>query len=153
MLIQEVVSSTIIHNLFTNIRHFLEYYSYMFVYEMACVETFGKVFPSASSLNKHIETHYGKKQYVCGTCDKYYNRTSELKCHLLILTGEKPYKCDTCGKAFSHVSNLSNHLRIHTYTGVKSYKCDTCGKAFFLACSLKTHLKIHTGEKAYECGT
>ena len=85
-----------------------------------------KEFSDAISLVKHMKTHAGEKpyectersthekQYVCGTCEKRFQKFSHLTAHMRTHTGEKPYECTLCGKGFSVSSNLYRHMRTHT---------------------------------------
>lgn len=59
---------------------------------------------------------YGKKRkYGCKKCGKRFGRPSSLKTHLNTHTGKKPYICpfENCSKVFNARSNMTRHYKTH----------------------------------------
>lgn len=75
-------------------------------------------YPSASSLNYHIKTHLGVRNYVCSCGKKYaspllhirrFLTASNLNKHLKIRSHVKKYSCPLCSKEFVYPTDLNKH--------------------------------------------
>ncbi|GAB5371313.1 hypothetical protein AAMO2058_001569200 [Amorphochlora amoebiformis] len=77
-------------------------------------------FPRQDVLQDHyVKMHTVPKPYVCGHCDKRFEKKENLEQHVRIHTGERPYKCNVCDRSFRQSSNLAQHKRIHNRKGLK----------------------------------
>ncbi|XP_064215952.1 zinc finger protein OZF isoform X36 [Tribolium castaneum] len=108
-----------------------------------------KVLGSASTFQKHMDGHTGKRMSICDICGKALKSLCGLREHRKRHTGEKNHMCEVCAKAFTTKQRLKEHIRVHTKE--KPFKCLECGKAFTQKNSLNIHMRTHTGERPYEC--
>ena len=55
------------------------------------------------ALNKHIQTHSGKRDYICNVCGRAFFNNNHLHKHLgTVHSTDKPFACELCPKKFSH---------------------------------------------------
>ncbi|XP_026018976.1 zinc finger protein 37-like isoform X1 [Astatotilapia calliptera] len=100
-----------------------------------------------ASLMRHIWSHVGEPQSVCGVCGKTLDSVEKLKDHLQ--NYQKTYKCSICGKSFYSRKSLRSHVSFHTAN--KLFKCNVCSKTFPRMSALRIHRSIHVQEKLYQC--
>ncbi|XP_069799449.1 zinc finger protein 541 isoform X2 [Dendropsophus ebraccatus] len=75
----------------------------------------GKVFSSASSLNKHIVTHSMERSHICKVCKKAFKRQDHLVGHMLTHLKIKPFACTEsgCSKSYCNFRSLRRHCEVH----------------------------------------
>lgn len=75
-----------------------------------------KLMKSTKQLIAHMETHDEGSQnpFPCSLCDKSYKNFFSLNFHLKSHGGVKDYKCNLCDKAFTNASHLRRHMNSHT---------------------------------------
>uniref|UniRef100_A0A1I8M2W6 Uncharacterized protein n=1 Tax=Musca domestica TaxID=7370 RepID=A0A1I8M2W6_MUSDO len=99
-------------------------------------------FSTKTNLNRHMQSHEGKKPHVCPHCSKSFTQKSTLKQHIFTHTGEKPYICEYCDRGFTQCKSLIFHTRRHT--GYKPFQCEFCLMTFRQKDALRLHiLKYH----------
>lgn len=115
----------------------------------------GKVFPSLTRMQYHVNRHSWKRDKVCKFCPKAFFREAVLKIHMRSHTNERPYICEVCAKSFRTMSMLKQHFRRkHAPDSYAKklernrnpfdygpFKCDICGCAYKCHQSLRNHLK------------
>uniref|UniRef100_A0ABD2X6S1 C2H2-type domain-containing protein n=1 Tax=Trichogramma kaykai TaxID=54128 RepID=A0ABD2X6S1_9HYME len=86
---------------------------------------------SKKGLFLHITTvHEGRKDFVCGNCEKKFGRKHHLFMHQKIIHDRcKDFACDKCEKKFGHKWILLFHQRT-VHEGQKDYECEDCKKKF-----------------------
>lgn len=144
-----------------------------------CCEHCGMVYPHATHLKKHLETH-GDIQFTCALCFKGFSREANYRRHMqrhssekkfdcqlcdskfkekrelvkhrqLVHSNHRPFQCSSCSRSFAFRYMLKRHEQAHT--GIRTHKCtyDGCGLSLSSANALKHHMFTHTGAKPYEC--
>jgi uncharacterized Zn-finger protein len=110
-----------------------------------------KGFPQRSKIERHMQTHIGRKPFQCEECGNRFSARQALEQHRLIHTNEKPLKCDWpgCGQTFRQQSALTMHKRTHTKE--KPLSCPYCGKGFSESSNLSKHKRIHEGKGKFMC--
>ncbi|XP_047541945.1 zinc finger protein 816-like [Vanessa atalanta] len=110
-----------------------------------------KLFKTMENLKGHIELEHDtdKKQYVCESCGRVFNRKDYLNKHKLTHTGEKLHVCPHCGFRARQRSSLTVHIRKHT--GERPYRCNVCPQRCVSSSNLRAHQKRHLGLKVHEC--
>ncbi|XP_073404788.1 uncharacterized protein [Dendrobates tinctorius] len=75
----------------------------------------GKVFSSASSLNKHSVTHSQERSHICKICMKAFKRQDHLMGHMLTHLKVKPFLCTErgCNKSYCDFRSLRRHYELH----------------------------------------
>lgn len=126
-------------------NHLLNEHNCTMSEERLCCELCNRTFAKLKYLKKHIrEVHEKSNPFVCGICDKVFNRKANLDEHQLIHDGKYLAKCDTCGKSYRTPSALKLHKRTHT--GEKPYVCDICSeKSYAYNTDLKRHKRAAHG--------
>lgn len=132
-----------------------------------------------SSLDAHLLTHTGTKQYGCPICSKQFTTKWNLKLHKWTHAAatSKPFKCDTCNAAFirksDYISHMNSHKSIRPYTcnycgckfirkynclrhvreheEGKAFICNVCNKSFHRSYYLKEHMRVHSGVRPFSC--
>ncbi|KAJ6589215.1 hypothetical protein B0H19DRAFT_924230, partial [Mycena capillaripes] len=71
---------------------------------------------TVGAANGRIDKDTGKKNHICSTCGKRFNRPSSLRIHSNTHTGAQPFRCSfpSCGRTFNVNSNMRRHFRSHT---------------------------------------
>ncbi|EFX71207.1 hypothetical protein DAPPUDRAFT_60462, partial [Daphnia pulex] len=92
----------------------------------------GKVFQS--SLERHLNVHYGIKPYKCDRCDKTFSQEHSFRSHVRLHNSDKPFSCTICPKKFTSNGTLKRHITSHS--NGRTFPCNNCGKVgFFLSIS------------------
>ena len=110
-----------------------------------------KLFVAASSLERHILTHSGKRPFECKQCQWSFTQPAHLKRHTATIhTGDlELYNCLYCNKSFKSNYHLKRHMLVHSRE--KPYKCTSCSHSSTTAQSLDFHVMTHTGERPFKC--
>ncbi|KAK8810696.1 hypothetical protein WA158_007271 [Blastocystis sp. Blastoise] len=66
-------------------------------------------YPSAASLNYHLKTHLGVRNYVC-SCGKRFLTANNLNKHAKTHLKAKYNICNICSKEFDQINELTNHM-------------------------------------------
>ncbi|XP_046437526.1 zinc finger protein 271-like isoform X2 [Daphnia pulex] len=86
----------------------------------------GKVFQS--SLERHLNVHYGIKPYKCDRCDKTFSQEHSYRSHVRLHNSDKPFSCTICPKKFTSNGTLKRHITSHS--NGRTFPCNNCGKVF-----------------------
>uniref|UniRef100_A0A2K6QT28 Ras-responsive element-binding protein 1 n=1 Tax=Rhinopithecus roxellana TaxID=61622 RepID=A0A2K6QT28_RHIRO len=99
-----------------------------------------RVFPWASSLQRHMLTHTGQKPFPCQKCDAFFSTKSNCERHQL-----RKHGVTTCSLRRNGLIPQSKESDVgsHDSTGERPYKCQTCERTFTLKHSLVRHQRIH----------
>lgn len=106
-----------------------------------------KVFRSIQLLNKHLEKHLEKKEFVCDfeSCGRKFDSKGKLSRHRTIHTKEKSAQCIKCHRVLTRRDHLKCHdLTFHAED--KPLRClhDSCDKKFAGLSLLMAHMrKVH----------
>ncbi|KAJ0182052.1 hypothetical protein K1T71_002774 [Dendrolimus kikuchii] len=112
-------------------------------------ETCGKIFKGLKTLNNHILTHCGFKEFSCKLCLKNFARKENLNIHMRSHLGIRPFICDICGKSSTKRQDLIRHFKIHSED--RDYVCMRCNCTFKRSSDVVRHMRTHTGERPYSC--
>ncbi|KAM5300132.1 ras-responsive element-binding protein 1 isoform 4-T4 [Ctenodactylus gundi] len=98
-----------------------------------------RVFPWASSLQRHMLTHTGQKPFPCQKCDAFFSTKSNCERHQL-----RKHGVTTCSlRRNGLIPPKEGDVGSHDSTGERPYKCQTCERTFTLKHSLVRHQRIH----------
>lgn len=119
-------------------------------------EQCGKLYPSSSSLNRHLRVHLGIRPFVCEKCHKRFASRTDVKVHAVVHSPNRvrPHRCQLCDLTFPSASGLEAHQRVHT--GELPFECEQCGRRFRYFGNFATHKGDAHGPKQCrtcdECG-
>lgn len=104
-----------------------------------------------SSLDAHLLTHTGTKQYSCPICSKQFTTKWNLKLHKWTHAAatSKPFKCELCNGAFIRKSDYTSHMNSHK--SIRPYTCNYCGCKFIRKYNCLRHVREHEEGKAFIC--
>nr|CAB3267982.1 ZF(C2H2)-13 zinc finger protein [Phallusia mammillata] len=113
----------------------------------------GEKFSQSSSMKSHKRsTHKQEKKFICGFCQKVFNRKFNYEQHLNKHTGAKPYRCKFCDKQFAQTGTCKLHEKSHHDL---VYKCIKCKDQFNTKANLVEHFKLqHPGlsmQQRHQC--
>lgn len=97
-----------------------------------------KSFRGKDTLQRHIRTHTGEKDYICEICSKGFYTKSEINRHIRYHRKHYRYICDICTKGFVDKTRFRHHMMAHK--NVRPHKCPICNKEFILRGKMKIHL-------------
>ncbi|KAF6345566.1 ras responsive element binding protein 1 [Rhinolophus ferrumequinum] len=99
-----------------------------------------RVFPWASSLQRHMLTHTGQKPFPCQKCDAFFSTKSNCERHQL-----RKHGVTNCSLRRNGLIPQSKESDVgpHDSTGERPYKCQTCERTFTLKHSLVRHQRVH----------
>ncbi|XP_071104198.1 zinc finger protein 271-like [Haliotis cracherodii] len=100
-----------------------------------------KLFTRKTDVKRHLKTHTGHKDFICGICGVSFMDCSGLKVHLRTHTGERPFRCHVCEKSFNRGYDLKRHMTIHKDEQILS--CRVCDLKCENIPSLNEHLHTH----------
>ncbi|XP_026754904.2 zinc finger protein 585B-like [Galleria mellonella] len=86
----------------------------------------------------------GKKWmlFVCGTCNKIFNKKDNYKSHLALHGGARRHVCGVCGARFGYRSTLTKHeAAAHRPRVLPAHPCQRCGRHFSANWMLKVHIE------------
>lgn len=63
------------------------------------------------SLNRHLKTHTGEKNFECPICNKAFVQKCSLTRHVQTHSEETPFQCTQCEKPFKLKEYLVTHLK------------------------------------------
>lgn len=116
-----------------------------FVFE--CSKVCNMSFNQQEILNKHKESHQGRKEFRCAHCQQSFRFKVSLKSHMINFHTEsdgtvldnidRSLVCTECGKLFATRYKLRRHARCHT--GERPYVCSYCNRTFSQTGNLKLH--------------
>ncbi|XP_066546951.1 zinc finger and BTB domain-containing protein 40 [Amia ocellicauda] len=119
-------------------------------------------FGSLEEHRKHIQESHPKEYHPCVVCGKIFNTATLLEKHMVSHVGGKPYSCEICNKAYQQLSGLwyhnrTNHPEVfagqsHRSLKISPFQCSSCDKTFLSSAALGKHEKtVHPDVKVYEC--
>jgi uncharacterized Zn-finger protein len=88
-------------------------------------------------LNQHTKLHTGDA-HMCSVLEKVFTQHSNLDSHVQTHTGKKRYLCHTCGIPFTQKEALTKHSRIHANDSPQKYS--VCNKHSISPSALNLHL-------------
>uniref|UniRef100_A0A8C3WF26 Ras-responsive element-binding protein 1 n=1 Tax=Catagonus wagneri TaxID=51154 RepID=A0A8C3WF26_9CETA len=99
-----------------------------------------RVFPWASSLQRHMLTHTGQKPFPCQKCGAFFSTKSNCERHQL-----RKHGVTACSPRRNGLIPQSKESDVgaHDSTGERPYKCQTCERTFTLKHSLVRHQRVH----------
>ena len=106
------------------------------------------------SLQRHIMSHEGKKDYTCDICGKSMTAKYSLTKHIKYVHWKiKEFECEECHRKFSNPGDLRNHkIRLHEGGKPRDNMCDICGKGFTSKSGMLEHVRhVHEKLKKHKC--
>ncbi|XP_037296820.1 uncharacterized protein LOC115451564 [Manduca sexta] len=104
-----------------------------------------------TNLRSHLQTHSGKRPYMCIVCNKGFTTKWNLKLHRWthMSRSSKPFKCHLCKGAFIRQTEYISHMNAHK--SVRPYTCNYCGCQFIRKYNCQRHVREHEMAKKYVC--
>lgn len=105
---------------------------------------------SVTAYNLHMNSHTGKKPFICEICGRGLTQEGNLKRHRLTHEEKKPFACTFpgCTSAFCQKGYRDEHY-LKAHTEEKPYRCEKCPYGTVRERDLKTHMRSH--EKPSTC--
>lgn len=105
-----------------------------------------RAYAHKATLQKHVNNvHENPGAYICGICERKFNRKDYLDNHMHTHSDAKDFDCDSCDKSFKTKSLLNAHVS-GMHKQEKKYVCDDCGFRTNWNSAFIEHRKLHTGE-------
>ncbi|KFM60982.1 Ras-responsive element-binding protein 1, partial [Stegodyphus mimosarum] len=82
----------------------------------------GKVFPDNDSFTIHLKKH--NNRHKCKECNKTLSSASSLDRHMYVHSGKRPFKCKLCPVSFTTSGNMRRHMR-NSHSAQYSPKSDS----------------------------
>lgn len=79
----------------------------------------GKTFAVKSTLDAHIRSHSGSKQFQCQVCHTFFASKGSYSIHMRIHTGDKPLQCPYCYMKFRTSGHRKSHILSHFKTSAE----------------------------------
>merc|ERR1712037_530804 len=110
----------------------------------------GQKFLDPGALKRHLKSHAGIKDFVCGSCGKAYGSKRAMDLHISVVhLGEKNFPCKECGKSFGRHTTLRVHMLSHT--GERPFQCEFCNAGFKEKRNLQNHIaKSHPNSYTFK---
>ncbi|GIY64514.1 zinc finger protein 236 [Caerostris extrusa] len=84
-----------------------------------------KAFTVKSTLDSHLKTHTGEKNFSCHVCGSLFATNGSLKVHMRLHTGSRPFKCQHCELTFRTSGHRKSHMASHFKQGSSRKKRKT----------------------------
>lgn len=97
-----------------------------------------KVFSGRHTLNRHLLTHSGEKNFICEICSKCFYTLQELNRHVRYHKKEYRFDCQLCEKRFLDKSRFRHHMMRHR--NIRPHKCQFCDKMFIVRRKMNLHM-------------
>jgi len=114
-----------------------------------CTKVFQNKARLGSHISRTHATLEQKTRFKCDQCEKAYPTSLTLNRHMVSHTGVRNFTCLTCEKKYMSKRDLTHHEKVHS--GIKSFQCKTCEKPFRTGNKLRRHEVIHTQEMKFNC--
>ncbi|KAK6641043.1 hypothetical protein RUM44_012742 [Polyplax serrata] len=97
-----------------------------------------KVFSGRHTLNRHLLTHSGEKNFICEICSKCFYTLQELNRHVRYHKKEYRFDCQLCDMRFLDKSRFRHHMMRHR--NIRPHKCQFCDKMFIVRRKMNLHM-------------
>ena len=108
-------------------------------------------FTSRQNLSQHLNQKHSDRPHKCTQCERSYVKKSSLKQHISNYHDNPgSYICGVCNKKFNRKDFLDKHM--HRHSEAKEFNCSDCEKSFKTKSSLSAHVHgVHKKERQYVC--
>lgn len=122
---------------FRKLKHLKEMHGITFTFECDVCKS---IFSTRRTLTMHSNKFHSDKTQ-CKVCKKNFSCVTTLKKHMISHTGERNYVCGLCNKAYRHKKSLKYHMKIHNGEQNVKFTCSECGNGFPDRSQYNRHVK------------